>query len=89
MLGDRKGAALVSEAVDFRAKFESCARRFHDHLQGEGSVLHRHWKFEHCPAESCRLAREALSISPPLAPPLAPQQGEFVIVDPPDGGTDA
>jgi hypothetical protein len=46
----------------FRGKFENCARRYHDLLRGEASPSHRYWKFENCPADTCKDAREALGL---------------------------
>lgn len=51
---------MSTVADSLRAQLEKCARRFHETRLRDGAAEHRHWKFENCPAASCREARKAL-----------------------------
>lgn len=70
-------AIASGEDRAFRDLFEKCARRFHDFNVTQGSVQHRQWKFENCPAEACKSARKALGmrVNPLLDEQLAEARG--------------
>jgi hypothetical protein len=44
---------------------EMAARKYHGAMWLVNSPEHRYWTWEHCPAEVCRDAREALGIPTP------------------------
>jgi hypothetical protein len=54
------------------AQLEKCARRFHQTRQVDNAAEHKFWKFENCPAESCREARKALGMPDAIMPPIGP-----------------
>lgn len=56
---DAKESASLTRSL--REALERIARRHHREMHH--APEHRWWKFEHCPAEECREAREALRSS--------------------------
>lgn len=69
----QQNAVAAGDERAFRELFEKCARRFHDFAGSQGAVQHRSWRFENCPAESCKSARKALGLRVhPLEEPCAP-----------------
>lgn len=66
----------MSAIARLREEFEKSARRFHGLQLYLCSPEHRWWKFEHCPADSCRLAREAMAAFDQKQPPVTTKGGE-------------
>jgi hypothetical protein len=52
-----------------RKQLEKCARKYHVRMQEIDAPPHKFWKFEECPAGSCREARAALGIPQPAPIP--------------------
>jgi len=59
-----------------RQALEAAARRYHNTRRYEAAPDHRHWRFEYCPAEFCREARQALGMATPALPAAAPEPRE-------------
>jgi hypothetical protein len=53
-----------------RQALEKTARRFHQERQYNNSQEHKWWKFENCPADYCKEARQALGMPEGVMPPI-------------------